>query len=203
MVAASAVLPPGSFTREAGGVYRCDLAGLGVPVAGGELSSGGWSRAPRYPALYFGDEPQTLAREPEAGEWFTFEGEDNVEVPGLPQSGYSLAGYWTHDWAFEVLRVASVENGKAKFRDRHEFGIGKASWGRKARRFYAVNHRSFLDSPGEWFLDGGSLLFIPPGGDVGARPVTLAWGDEPVLLLEHLRGETIRGRRIEIGRAHV
>ena len=198
LFAASALLPPESFVREADGTFRCDLAKLGVPVESGELRSGGWSRSPRYPALYFGGEPQTLAREPDGG-WFTFEGKDNVVVENLPANGYSLAGYWTHDWAFEVLRVASVENGRVRFADRHEFGIGESSWGQKKRRFYAVNHRSFLDAPGEWVLDGKSLLFIPPGGDVSARPVTLAWGDDPVLLLEHRRGETLRGRTIAFG----
>ena len=147
LFAASALLPPESFTREADGTFRCDLAKLGVPVESGELRSGGWSRSPRYPALYFGSEPQTLAREPDGG-WFTFEGKDNVVVENLPANGYSLAGYWTHDWAFEVLRVASVENGRVRFADRHEFGIGESSWGQKKRRFYAVNHRSFLDTPG-------------------------------------------------------
>ena len=127
----------------------------------------------------------TLAREPEEGSWFTFEGEDNVTVTGLPDSGYSLAGYWTHDWAFEMLRVASVSNGVARFKDRHVFGIGKTSWGQKKRRFYAVGHRSFLDTEGEWLVEGSTLFFIPPGGDIASKPVTIAWGDEPVLLLEH------------------
>ena len=71
LFAASALLPPESFVREADGTFRCDLAKLGVPVESGELRSGGWSSSPRYPALYFGSEPQTLAREPDGG-WFTF-----------------------------------------------------------------------------------------------------------------------------------
>ena len=141
----------------------------------------------------------TLAREPEEGSWFTFEGEDNVTVTGLPDSGYSLAGYWTHDWAFEILRVASVSNGVARFKDKHVFGIGKTSWGQKKRRFYAVGHRSFLDTEGEWLVEGSTLFFIPPGGDIASNPVTIAWGDEPVLLLEHRRGEVVRGKTIAFG----
>ncbi len=199
MFAATAVLPPESFVREEGGVFRCDLEKLGVQVEGGEIRSGGWTCAPKYPALYFGSEPQELAREPNAGGWLEFVGEDNVKVPGLPESGYSLAGYWTHDWAFEVLRVESVENGVAKFKDKHIFGIGKKSWGRKERRFYAVNHRKFLDAPGEWLLEGKSLLFIPPEGALDAKKITLAWGDEPVREIKHLRGETVRGMTFAFG----
>ena len=199
LLAASAVLPADSFVRGEGGVWSCDLSGIGLSVTPGEYRSGGWTEVPRHPSLYFGNRPMTLAREPEEGSWFTFEGEDNVTVPGLPDSGYSLAGYWTHDWAFEILRVASVSNGVARFADSHVFGIGKKSWGQKQRRFYAVGHRSFLDTEGEWLVEGSTLFFIPPGGDVAREKVTIAWGDEPVLRLEHRRGEVVRGKTIAFG----
>ena len=134
LLAASAILPADSFVKGENGVWSCDLSGLGLNVAPGEYRSGGWTEVPHHPSLYFGNSPMTLAREPEEGSWFTFEGEDNVTVAGLPDSGYSLAGYWTHDWAFEILRVASVSNGVARFKDKHVFGIGKASWGQKKLR---------------------------------------------------------------------
>ena len=137
LLAASAILPADSFVKGENGVWSCDLSGIGISVTPGEYHSGGWTNVPRHPSLYFGSAPMTLAREPEEGSWFTFEGEDNVTVTGLPDSGYSLAGYWTHDWAFEILRVASVSNGVARFKDKHVFGIGKTSWGQKKRRFYA------------------------------------------------------------------
>ena len=199
LLAASAILPADSFVRGENGVWSCDLPGIGLSVTPGEYHSGGWTNVPRHPSLYFGSAPMTLAREPEEGSWFTFEGEDNVTVAGLPDSGYSLAGYWTHDWAFEILRVASVSNGVARLKDRHVFGIGKTSWGQKQRRFYAVGHRSFLDTEGEWLVEGSTLFFIPPGGDIASNPVTIAWGDEPVLLLEHRRGEVVRGKTIAFG----
>ena len=199
LLAASAILPADSFVKGENGVWSCDLSGIGISVTPGEYHSGGWTNVPRHPSLYFGSAPMTLAREPEEGSWFTFEGEDNVTVTGLPDSGYSLAGYWTHDWAFEILRVASVSNGVARFKDKHVFGIGKTSWGQKKRRFYAVGHRSFLDTEGEWLVEGSTLFFIPPGGDIASNSVTIAWGDEPVLLLEHRRGEVVRGKTIAFG----
>ena len=87
----------------------------------------------------------------------------------------------------------------ARFKDKHVFGIGKASWGQKKRRFYAVGHRSFLDTEGEWLVEGSTLFFIPPGGDIASNPVTIAWGDEPVLQLKNLRGEVVRGKTISFG----
>ena len=97
LLAASAILPADSFVKGEDGVWSCDLSGLGLNVAPGEYRSGGWTEVPHHPSLYFGNSPITLAREPEEGSWFNFEGEDNVTVTGLPVSGYSLAGYWTHD----------------------------------------------------------------------------------------------------------
>lgn len=202
MLAAVAVLPPESFERGDDGVWVCDLAKLGVEPEAGEYASGGWTKAPVYPELYYGNVPMTLAREPDEG-WFTFKGPDNVVVTNLPAAGYSLAGYWTQDWAFETLRVASVEDGKARFADRHAFGIGQQSWGSPVRRYYAVNHRDFLDTPGEWYLDRATkkLAFIPPAEGLSAAPLRLAWGGESVLKLVGRTNEVIRGETVAFGGA--
>ena len=209
--AAAAVLPPAAFEKGAGGVYVCDLARLGVPCGEGDYASGGWTRTPDYPAVYFGREPLTLAREPDAG-WFTFTAADVVDDgqgrPGafrcdkaLPPGGYSLNGYWTEDWANETLRVASFSNGVMRLADTHAFGVGRQSWGAAVRRYHAVNHRAFLDAPGEWYLDraAGRLYVIPPGGDIAAAPVNFVTGRKPVLELRGLRGVTVAGRTIAFG----
>lgn len=210
-VALADVIPPTAFERTAEGVHVCDLAKLGIPCGDKPYRSGGWTGVPEYPSVYFGNAPLTLAREPNAG-WFAFTSADVVDDgsgrPGafrcdkaLPEGGYSLNGYWTEDWANETLRVDAFTNGVMRLADAHAFGIGKKSWGSKQRRYYAVNHRSFLDAPGEWYLDRAAarLYVIPPQGDIAAAPVNYVHDRRPVLGLYHQKDVTIAGRTIAFG----
>ncbi|MGN0855670.1 MAG: right-handed parallel beta-helix repeat-containing protein [Kiritimatiellia bacterium] len=212
-VAGAVVLPPSAFERDADGAYVCDLAKLGVDCGDTTYRTRGWAAgAPDYPALFFGNEPGVLAREPNTG-WFTFTAADVVADgsgdPGafrchenLPAGGYSLNGYWTEDWANETLRVEAFTNGVMQLADRHDFGIGRKSWGAKVRRYHAVNHRAFLDAPGEWYLDPAArkLYVMPPTGDIAATPVYLAVDPGPVLGLHHRRELTLANRTIAFGR---
>lgn len=173
-----------------------------IDVQCGDLDgyySGGWNVGSEYPWVFCGNQPMRIAREPDEGFW-TFQGEDNVPAADLPrEGGYSLSGYWTYDWAFETLRVDGVNpNGTIRFKDQHAFGIGKPSWGAKDRRYYAVNHKSFLNAPGEWWLDAaaGKLYFIPLDDDSEIR---FCWEKKPALGLYNRHGETIRGRTIAFG----
>ncbi|MDR2755797.1 MAG: hypothetical protein LBC20_08840, partial [Planctomycetaceae bacterium] len=57
-----------------------------------------------------------------------------------PEEGIWLCGYWTHDWAEEVLKVASIDS-KQKILTLfgvHSYGIGGQSWaGYSERRYFA------------------------------------------------------------------
>jgi len=182
------------------------LAAVAVLDVGGVAGldgyySKGWYNCSDYPWVFCGNQPMRLAREPDEGFW-TFRGENNVPAADLPRNGgFSLAGYWTYDWAFEALRVDGVgTNGTIRFKDRHEFGIGKPGWAAKDRRYYAVNHLSFLNAPGEWWLDVAAkkLHYIAPSDG----EIRLCWEKKPVLGLSDRHDETIRGRTVAFGAWH-
>ena len=104
-------------------------------------------------------------------------------------SGIWLFGYWTHDWAYDMLRVASVTttptNRIVALAAPHGYGIGAGTWGAKERRYYAVNLLEELDASGEWWLDRAArrLYLIPPSGfpEVDLRLAVL---DKPFAVLK-------------------
>ena len=84
-------------------------------------------------------------------------------------AGVRLAGYFTHDWAYEVIRAAGFDasNHVMRMAAPATFGIGGKTWSaRDARRFFAVGVRSELDAPGEYYYDRGTGVvdFIAPKG---------------------------------------
>lgn len=209
ILSAFTLIAPESCEKGADGVWSCVIPDEAART--GEYRSGGWTGVPTYPQLYCGTRPMTLAREPDSG-WATFTAADVVDFgeghPGafrssltnLPSAGFSLNGYWTHDWANETLRAASVSNGVVRFADTHAFAIGKASWGAKERRYYAVNAREFLNAPGEWFIDRAAkrLHFIPPS-DAPNGPFRLVYGKSALLYLNNRTNEVIRGKTFAFG----
>ena len=91
------------------------------------------------------------------------------------EKGVWLFGYWTHDWSDETIRIASYDKSKKviKLAAKHGYGIMGGTWGRKERRFYALNLLEELDSPGEWYLDRekSKLYFYPEAGFDSAQIV--------------------------------
>ena len=209
LVSTVLMISPERCERGSDGVLSCQVPGEAVPT--GEYRSDGWTKSPVYPELYCGTSPMSLAREPSVG-WATFTAADVVDSgdghPGafrssltsLPSGGFSMIGYWTYDWATETLRVASVSNGVVRLADTHVFGLGKADWTSKKRRYCAVNAREFLDSPGEWYLDRTAkrLHFLPPAGNPGG-PYRFVYGQNALLFLDHRTNEVVRGRSFAFG----
>lgn len=214
LIAAAVLLPPTAFEKGADGVCVCDLAPFNLDLGDKPYCGGGWQNIPEFPDLYFGNQPLQLARTPNEG-WFLFTSEDVVNDGGghpgafrcdksLPESGYSLNGYWTEDWANETLRVDCFTGGVMRLADKHTFGIGKKSWGSKQRRYCALNHRDFLDAPGEWYLDRTEkkLYLIPPKEGLEAQPIRLATDRHPVMALFGKKDQVIANQTIAFGIGH-
>ncbi len=107
--------------------------------------------------------------------------------------GVWLFGYWTHDWSDEVIRIASYDGTKKviELAAPHNYGIKAGTWGRKERRFYALNLLEELDAAGEWYLDRTeNLLYFYPGEGFGSAQVILVTLTRPMVEIdgaEHVR----------------
>jgi len=99
-------------------------------------------------------------------------------------AGVWLFGYWTHDWSDEVIRIESYDKQSkvVQMAASHGYGIMGGTWGRKERRFYALNLLEELDAPGEWYLDRrNSQLYFYPEADFDTASVILATLDKPMV----------------------
>ncbi len=104
------------------------------------------------------------------------------------EDGVWLCGYWTHDWADDVLRVASIDAAQKilVLKGIHGYGIGGHSWtGYSERRFFALNLLEELDAPGEWYLDRGAnrLYFYPPKKLTEKDSIVLSMQEKPLVEL--------------------
>ena len=110
--------------------------------------------------------------------------------------GVWLNGYFTHDWRNCTARIGSYgregdsENVMRLAAD-IPYGVLGGTWGRKERRFKAVNLFEELDEPLEWWLDRERdiLYFVPPDG---APDIRVAFSDKPLL-----RGAGVANLRFE------
>ena len=146
------------------------------------------------PMVFFDGVPGRLAAWPNGDEWATFTERVDKGTPvpfgdhtlwragafvwSHPRaarwdfaSGIWLNGYFTHDWRNCTARVGSYgnENGTndvMRLAGDIPYGILGGTWGRKERRFKAVNLFEELDEPLEWWIDHerGVLYFVPPDG---------------------------------------
>ncbi len=164
------------------------------------------------PTVFFGDSPGRLAAWPNGRDWASFTERVHrgtpVQVGGHtlwrngafvwahPRAarwdfaqGVWLNGYFTHDWRNCTARVGSY--GKEGGRDAVmrlaadiPYGVLGGTWGRKERRFRAVNLFEELDVPGEWWLDPsrGMLYVVPTEGEVtGETDIRVAFSQKPLL----------------------
>lgn len=223
---------PGSAWRPAAGgpaaeiadeirshVLQVDLAALGVgPLP--ELPPS-WHGAWPAPELYFGGKPMTPARWPNEG-WAEFDevvrrdavdasrGAGGTIVYAGPrpdrwnvERGAWLHGYWSRDWADEVLQIAEIDLSKKRLAlaAKHRFDFPEDAWLKRfPRRYYAVHVLAELDAPGEWWLDRtANVLYFYPPGSVAEEETLLSDLDAPIVTVRGAAHVTLRGLTLEGG----
>lgn len=190
-------IPSSLWKPYTGAIVQADLGPAGLDVARygfGSLAAGGLGTCQDTGVeLFWGGEPQTLARWPNIspnGTWqwaniqtvtsplaFTTNATRALSWNGVPNAW--LHGYWSEDWADSYVEIANVSaspDGAAIAVD----GATPPLYGFEDRaRFMAVNILAELDAPGEYYTDTATatLYFWPPGGDVSAGEAFLSVAD--------------------------
>ncbi len=116
--------------------------------------------------------------------------------------GVWLFGYWTHDWFDEVIRIAAYDRDSKVVRlaAPHSYGIMGGTWGRKERRFYALNLLEELDAPGEWYLDrAAGMLYLYPEEGFDTAEIVLATLTQPMVETKDAAHLAFRGLVFECG----
>ena len=178
---------------------------------------------PVPPMVFMGEEFGVLAKWPNGGEWTSFTKRVDRGSQGLePQfskmysngafvysnprakrwnfaEGVWLNGYWTHDWFNNSIKVGSYgqENGTndvVRLDGSMMYGVMGGTWGRKERRFRAINLFDELDEPGEWFIDRAKkvLYVIPHGGGMEGEDVRIGYSANALV-----RGCNVRNLRFD------
>lgn len=198
------------------GVLVADLFALGL-----NASSLGGMGTKQYPAakleLFYGNEPQVLARDPNIGtdslrtwQWVGYE---TVKVSAgrslifndtargavwakalndQPDSSLSLHGYWKFDWRDGYVQVESIRqlvDGAYNITRTADSVPGYPP--KDGCRFYALNALRLLDAPGEYFVSRtGRLYFYPPGGALTADVIVSV--QPHVLIMDGVQHHTFR-----------
>ncbi len=204
-------------------VVQIDLRKQGI-VDFGDFASRGFGRktTAAHLELFFNDEPQTVARWPNTGEFLTIRGftkpmidewgREQGELTGgflydgdrprqwAPRDDIHVHGYWAYDWADSYERVNHLDGERrvvetAAPHGNYFFG--------KGQRFYFFNVLEELDEPGEYYVDRLSgLLYLWPPSELASAEVLVTAGSEPLLAVADARHLRFEGLIVEGSRGN-
>ena len=204
-------------------VRVADLCANGITDLG-SLASRGFNRplVPAHMELFFNDEPMTLARWPNAGEFSQIHGfavgqadewnatlgklEDGFVYAGdrpsrwAPSEDIWVHGYWTYDWANSYEHVRLLDLQRRLVQTDPPYG----NYGfRPGQRFFFLNVLEELDQPGEYYVDRttGLLYFWPPTPLAAGRAVASELRT-PIVCLVGAEYVTLQGFVMECARGH-
>ena len=190
-----------------GHVLQADLKAQGITDFGQMTPRGfGHPITPAGLELFFGDDPMTLARWPNAGQWARIagaasdQGMDHFTYEGDRPTRWAKAedawvyGYWQFDWADSYTKVAGVDAAHHQLRTAPTTDLLSYTPG---HRWYALNLMEELDTPGEWYLDRktGLLYFWPPSDIRKGHPTVSLTRD--LVRLDGVSHVALRGLTLE------
>ncbi len=123
-----------------------------------------------YYELFVGGVAQTIARWPNydfaltgnvSGGGLTFESDSKRLEKWKNSKDAMVAGYWTHNWAFEHIYIGDVDvdNSTVTLSKQLQYSDGIV----KSQRYYAMNMPEEMDIPGEYYIDSDAkkLYYYP------------------------------------------
>jgi len=112
-----------------------------------------------------------------------------------------LQGTFMYGYADDKILVEAIDTvaHTVKLATPHMYGIGT---GKDYRQYYALNIRSELDSPGEWYLDrdAGELSFWPTAPIEPGSEIAVSILEDPLISIRDASFVTIRDITLEYGR---
>ncbi len=155
-------------------------------------------------------EQQTIARYPNTGwdtiapatttnnnTWFHGTDSDARSRKWTKADNAAVSGFFGQEWAFDTIKVSSIENGYFTIVSSPSYGIGAGN------RFYVQNLIEELDSPGEFYIDiETQKLYYYPSGNFSQSTLELTTMKDPLLKGENLSNITIKGIGIKNSRGN-
>ena len=168
-------VPSAAWQWDGGGVYKADLKRLGLTEFG-TMGHGVDDCAGSKAELFHGATRPVLARYPNVradGTWQWLKvaksgahgfGYDDARVgTWAGQRDVWVHGYWAYDWSDNYLPVTDVNASSRTLSVDPAVPFAMGQGANAGARWYGVNIRSELDSPGEYYIDrqSGWLYFFP------------------------------------------
>ncbi len=201
-----------------GKVLQIDLKARGITDYGA-LAVRGFGQAPSPPTLelYVNQQPQTLARWPNAG--FvkpTKLVESGNKAQGKPSVfGYDderharwtkakdawIFGYFKWLWADATAKIGKIDTTAKTITTAEGYDYGGGMSMEQGIIYYAFNLLEEIDRPGEWYLDRDSgILYLYPPGDLTKATVELSLLSQPMISATNLANVRFEGIVFDLAR---
>ncbi|HUF10629.1 MAG TPA: right-handed parallel beta-helix repeat-containing protein [Rhodothermales bacterium] len=217
------ILDPQSAQMQGDSIVVFDLSSLGITDYGTHVQYGhGHPVVPAPLELFFDREAMQLARYPNdasmkigpvidagsvprvrdyANRGGIFEYTDDRHERWVGLDDVWLQGTFMWGYADDKILVESIDpvSKTVKLATPHMYGVGTD---KDYRQYYALNIRSELDAPGEWYLDRntGELSFLPPAPIQSSSEIAVSILEDPFISIRDASYVTIRDITLEYGR---